>query len=259
MKRANVLVAVNLSFMVLVALLVVSGIGTSKQGWVQTGHIVADSITCLGTINCEGIADGGMTSYDLKVGDPDNPDYGMMRVGNAVIGRTSYNAGNVDLDGAMLFRNLGGPVSGPIEFVFAESTGGSTRFALAKSGVGNGTYNSRSMLIAGPAVANSNIVKVGWWQDNYNIFQNLLFDTAGDGADLGVQNDVEVEGDIFTDSIKESTPGSGVTFGGGLVIPSGTTPAPNAVGAIFLDTNLSANGSLVVYANGSWRNVMDLP
>ena len=45
---------------------------------------------------------------------------------------------------------------------------------------------------------------------------------------------------------------------GSLVIPSGTTPAPDVEGAIFLDTDASANGSLVVYSNGVWRTVKDL-
>ena len=43
------------------------------------------------------------------------------------------------------------------------------------------------------------------------------------------------------------------------VIPSGTTPAPNTVGGIFLDTDASANGDLVVYGNGAWRKVISLP
>jgi hypothetical protein len=46
---------------------------------------------------------------------------------------------------------------------------------------------------------------------------------------------------------------------GGLIIPSGTTPTPAVVGAIFLDTNASTNGDIVVYANGGWRKVISLP
>jgi hypothetical protein len=46
---------------------------------------------------------------------------------------------------------------------------------------------------------------------------------------------------------------------GGLIIPSGTAPTPATVGAIFLDTDASANGSIYCYANGGWRKVIDLP
>lgn len=177
-----------------------------------------------GVLTVEGLGTGGQTDYDLKVGDTNGtPTYGMIQIGNACIGRTSFKAGNIDLDGAMIYRNIAGPVTSEIEHVFVESTGDSTRFALPKSAVGNATYNSRSMLIAGPAPADTDYVKVSYWQTNNNIFDNLVCDTAGDGADLGVQNDLEVEGDIFTDSIKESTTNAGVTFGHKIVAPTGST------------------------------------
>ena len=167
-----------------------------------------------GVVTIEGLGTGGQTDYDLKVGDTDGtPTYGMIQIGNSCIGRTSFKAGNIDLDGSMIYRNIAGPVTSEIEHVFVESTGDSTRFALAKAGVGNATYNSRSMLIAGPAPADTDYVKVSYWQTNNSIFDNLVCDTSGTGADLGVQNDLEVEGDIFVDSIKESTTGADITFG----------------------------------------------
>ena len=177
-----------------------------------------------GTVQVDGVAtivgnaDGGLTNYDLKVGDTDTPDYGMIQFGNAVMGRTSYNVGDVDLDGAVIFRNLGGPVTGKCEFLFEEGSG-ATRFALPSSGVGNATYNARSMLLAGPAPADSDMVTVGYWQTNEDLFHNLACDTAGDGADLGVQNDLEVEGDLFVDSIKESTTSAGIAFRSIIVLP----------------------------------------
>lgn len=175
------------------------------------GSILGD-LTVAGVTTLIGIADGGLASYDLKVGDTVTPDYGMIQIGDAVIGRTSHKVGNMDIDGAIVFRNMGTPPTSNIEFVFTESGGDAIRFALAKSGVGLATYNPRSMLIAGPAVLNDEIVTVGYWQTNNDIFHNLLCDTSGFGADLGVQNDLEVEGDIFTDSIKESTVGAGITL-----------------------------------------------
>lgn len=184
----------------------------------HTQYVLADGTrTVTGVLTVEGIGDGGRTNYDLKVGDTATPDYGMIQFGNAVIGRTSYKAGNIDLDGSILFQNIGGPVTSEIEFCFATSTGASTRFALAKAAVGNASYHSRSMLIAGPAPADTDYVKVSYWQGQ-GIFDNLVCDTAGDGADLGIQNDLEVEGDIFTDSIKESTAGSGTTFANNVTI-----------------------------------------
>lgn len=166
-----------------------------------------------GVLTVEGLGTGGQTDYDLKVGDVDgSPTYGMIQMGNSSIGRTSFSAGNIDLDGAILVRNIAGPITGEIEFVWAESTGDTCRFALPKSAVGNATYNSRSMLLAGPAPSDTDFVKVSYWQTANSIFDNLACDTSGTGADLGVQNDLEVEGDIFCDSFKESTSGGGYTY-----------------------------------------------
>lgn len=217
-----------------------------------------DSFVITHPLAITGIADGGLTNYDLKVGDTDEtPTYGMMNIGDAVIGRTSFKNANMDADGTMVYRNLGGPITGKIEHMFTESAANTIRFALASSGVGNATYNSRSMLIAGPAVANTDIVTVGYWRNNNDIFHNIDCDTSGFGADLGVQYNAEIENDLFVDSIKESTPGAGVTFDS-MIIPSGTTPAPDIAGSIFLDTDESANGSLMMYSNGAWRKMTDL-
>lgn len=173
-------------------------------------------------VTVEGLGTGGQTDYDLKVGDVDgSPTYGMMQIGHACIGRTSFKAAKMDLDGSMIYRNISGPVTSEIEHVFVESTGSTTRFALATAKVGNATYNSRSMLIAGPAPADTNYVKVTYWQTNNNIFDNLACDTSGVGADLGVQNDLEVEGDIFVDIIKESTSGAGITFNNSVIVTTG--------------------------------------
>ena len=168
---------------------------------------------------------GGLTEYDLKVGDTDgSPTYGMVQIGNSTFGRTNFNAASLDLDGTCLWWNNGAPATSNIEFAFAESSN-SIRFAIPQSGVGNATYNPRSMLIAGPAPADDEMVTVGYWQTNNSIFDNLACDTSTDGADLGVQNDLEVEGDIFVDSILESTTAAGVTIDSVLVKDGGLTAA----------------------------------
>lgn len=207
--------------------------GLSDDDHPQYG-VLADAESLTGLWNFIASGAGGLTDYDLTVGDVATPDYGLIRIGNSVLGRTSYNAASLDLDGAVIFRNVGGPVTGQIEFVFTESGASAIRFALAKAGVGNATYNPRSMFIAGPAVNDDDIVTVAYWQAQ-GIFHNLVCDTAGDGADLGVQNDLEVEGDIFNDSIKESTPDAGVTVETILLKDGeidGVTPAALAKGAI---------------------------
>lgn len=200
------------TILIIVALLIVTLVFAGRRRYdFSESSVIEGTLNVSGVTTITGNGDGGYTSYDLKVGNTTTPDYGMAQIGNMCIGRTSYKAVNIDLDGTILLRNIGGPVTGLVEFCLAESGAGSTRFAVAKSGIGNATYNSRSMFIAGPAPADTNYVTVSYWQGQ-GIFDNLACDTAGDGADLGVQNDLEVEGDIFTDSIKESTSGSGITL-----------------------------------------------
>lgn len=48
---------------------------------------------------------------------------------------------------------------------------------------------------------------------------------------------------------------SNVSIPIGLIIPLGTTPAPSSEGALFLDTDAGANGTLVCYSNGAFRTV----
>jgi len=165
---------------------------------------------------------GGFTDYDISIGDTDvSPTYGMARFGSATIGRTSRNTANLDLDGTVVIINNDTPATSNILFAMLDGSN-SLRFALPKSAVGNATYNPRSMLLAGPVVNDDTVVTVGYWQGQ-GIFHNLACDTGTDGADLGVQNDLEVEGNIFIDSIKESTIDTGVTIDG-LLIKDGGIP-----------------------------------
>jgi hypothetical protein len=44
----------------------------------------------------------------------------------------------------------------------------------------------------------------------------------------------------------------------GLVIPLGESETPTEEGALFLDTNAGANGTLKIYSNSAWRTVQAL-
>lgn len=215
------------------------------------------AVTIAGVTTITGLATGGITDYDLLVGDTTTPDYGMVRIGDAVIGRTSFNVGNIDLDGTLIVQNLSGPVTGEIEFIWTESTGDTCRFALPKSAVGNATYNSRSMLLAGPAPADTDFVKVSYWQGQ-GIFDNLACDTAGDGADLGVQNDLEVEGDVFTDSIVESTTDAGVTVEGVLLKDGGVIGGTGSGDSLnLISTEHATKGGIIFGANSVYDQNLD--
>jgi len=194
-----------------------------------------ETVTSTWTINDLGTGD--LTEYDLTVGNSAN--YGIQRIGDAVFGRTSHTAADgapsYNLNGAFIFQNVTGPVTGDIEFGFLDSAG-LLRFGLPKSAVGNATYNPRCFLNAGPAIADSDIVTVGYWQGT-GIFDNLTCDTSSNGADMGVQNSLEVEDTIFVDIIAESTTASGVTIDGMLIKDAHITEADISDLSHTADTN----------------------
>lgn len=53
--------------------------------------------------------------------------------------------------------------------------------------------------------------------------------------------------------------GAQIRPGPAAVVKFGTSPWPALEGAMFLDTDASTNGTLVVYKNGDWRTVAVLP
>lgn len=219
-----------------VDLITVAVTGTPKAWWDEAADSfkLNKNLSVAGVASILGIGDGGVTNYDLRVGTTGTPTYGMIQMGDSCIGRTSFKAGNIDLDGTIICQNKAGPITGEIEFIWTESGGGTTRFALPKSGVGLATYNPRSMLIAGPAPPNTDFVKVSYWQGQ-GIFDNLLCDTSGVGADLGVQNDLEIEGILYLDNIAESTPGAGLTLNSDAVF----------AGSVEIDAALNHDGHTV--------------
>lgn len=167
-----------------------------------------------GVVTIAGKGTGGLSDYGLCVGDTDaSPTYGMIRFGDACIGITNYKAGNVDLDKTVIFRNLSGPVTGKMEFLWEEGNG-NTRLAIPTSGVGNATWHPRSMLVVGPSVQDTDAATVGYWQSNNNIFNNLECDTDENGSDFGVQNDLEVMGDIFATGLSAYADNAAAVTGG---------------------------------------------
>jgi len=61
-------------------------------------------------------------------------------------------------------------------------------------------------------------------------FENLSFDTSLEGADLGVENDIEILGELFVNQIHESTPGSGVSINENFKIIDGEVYILNLAG-----------------------------
>lgn len=116
---------------------------------------------------------------------------GVINFGNntAAIGVSSDGVvAGYNYNGTYMFRQLGTNPTEDVEFLFIEE-GGDWRFALPKSGAGLGTYNPRSFIIAGPATNTAGNVRCSSWG-----FTAIDCNTSGTGADLGVQDDMQVLG-----------------------------------------------------------------
>lgn len=61
-------------------------------------------------------------------------------------------------------------------------------------------------------------------------FINLSFDTSAYGADLGVEHNMEILGELFVDQIHESTPGTGVSINENFKIIDGEVYILNLAG-----------------------------
>lgn len=144
-------------------------------------------------INAFSTGDFGADEYDMRVGENDSA--AVMRIGNLELGTSddrtvgpSFTAG-----GATYFASVDTP-DGIAEFVFTTSDG-DMRLVLPIAGAGYGTYNPRSMIIAGPSVFKDSIMIGTYWG-----FNRLLMDTDGAGADLGVQNNVQIGDSLFVNT-----------------------------------------------------------
>ncbi len=193
--------------------------------------------------------------YDLIVGDNDTAS--VMKIGNLEFGTSDDRVVGEGLTaGGAAFFAIQSLPDGIMEFVFT-TAGGDIRFALPRSGPSYGTYNPRSMIIAGPSVMNDSIMMGFYWG-----FNRLWMDTNANGADLGVQNCLQVGdsayintyivigGDQFT-SQSDSTilkPDSIIT--GQLKLNSLVTYANNAAaitgGLLAGDLYRTATGELMI-------------
>jgi hypothetical protein len=124
-----------------------------------------------------------------------NPSAGYVTFGSssAAIGISDDGVvGSYDYNGAMIFRQADHAITSHGEFIFVEKSG-AWRFAMPKSAAGLGTYNPRSMIIAGPSPNSNSAFSASYWG-----FDKLVMNTSAQGADLGVQNDLQVLGKVYS-------------------------------------------------------------
>ena len=165
-----------------------------------------DDVNVSGIVEADGVADRNWSSptYDANFGD--SVDEGQIQIGNTFIGQANDTVGALGTDGIMLFRNDTDTTSN-IAFMFEGGTN-VPRLVIAEEATDYATYNPRSLTV-GYAATYTNVVSNLQCSTNYG---NIDCDTGGSGADLGVQDDVEVNGAIFVNTISEDTAASGVTI-----------------------------------------------
>ncbi len=119
-------------------------------------------------------------------------DGGGIRIGNTTITHraTSTPLGPLNIGGSTIVDNQGDPKGNSV-YIFS-GVGNTIAFAIPKVEPGLATINTRSMIVAGPSANNDNIFQNTTWG-----FNNLDMDVTTTGADLGVQDDIQVLGDIY--------------------------------------------------------------
>lgn len=129
--------------------------------------------------------------YDFRAGDNDSAS--VIRIGNLEFGTSkdaTYGASLVV--GGSMFLNLINAPDGMGEFFITES-GGEIRLAVPSSGAGWATNFIRSGMFAGPSVLKDSTMMGIYWG-----FDRIRMDTENFGADVGIQNNLQVGDSIYT-------------------------------------------------------------
>ncbi len=118
-------------------------------------------------------------------------------------------------DGTLIFKTHVGENQYDMDIAFWDAINNRPSFVINQGGIGKGTVIERGVMIGAQLGAKA-------LDGNYTLgtteFPKLAFDTSTTGADLGVENDVQVKGSLFVDVINESTIGVGLTIGGNTFI-----------------------------------------
>lgn len=163
-----------------------------------------------GQLTIDAVADRDWSAIvtDIQIGDADE---GILGIGSGFIGQADDTVSTTVFDDIFVISNPTDQIE-DISFMFL-GLAGIPRFVIAEDGADLATYNPRSMVI-GPAATLSNVDENIQCSTNFTIID---CDTGGSGADLGVQDDVEVGGAVFITSLDCST---GYANGGAVVATS---------------------------------------
>ncbi len=157
----------------------VSDVWVNESGDTMTGQL---NITAFGTGN---ILQG---EFDLIIGQ----GYGAIEVGDIQIFQSNLTVAGMNLNGSAFMRNNNSGDS-PIEFGWATSDN-LIRLAIPIAGADYAIYNPRSMMVGGGLGQAFDDGMINCTAQGYN---DIDCDTGLTGADLGIQDDLEVNGTMF--------------------------------------------------------------
>lgn len=180
---------------------------TNEYKWDSSGNVTVQKVEAdslfVGTISlADGAGDTSVANFGtalpgrLSGGQNDaqfgNSVAGRIGLGNSWLGQsndTTFNGGLLNLNQTAFWANMGSPAS--IEFAFFEANGDG-RLVIPTSGAGYAMNLVRSGMCAGPWVWHDSAVIGTYWG-----FDHLAMNTAVDGADWGVQNNLQTQDTIF--------------------------------------------------------------
>ena len=194
-----------------------TGLSTFTAGFISNSSSTINATTTI-------MGNSGMNItgdvYDLLVKNG-NATSSIIKLGsNVIMGTLAQSIGAVDFTGAFFIKTLANPSSEKHFVVYNPSN--EVRFSISEAGPNKAIYNGGSGIFAGPWVDNTNYDKCDFW------FWALPCDMSADGADVGVQNNIQALGSVYV---------------GGTLIASSTL-ATNATTTNATTTSLSVTGTV---------------
>jgi hypothetical protein len=183
-------------------------------------------------------------TYDAIIGDAVG---GQLKLGTGVVGMADTTWSTTDFDGIMVFRNTVDQIE-DIAFLFMGGASDVPRFVLPEEGPDLATYNPRSMVI-GPAATIPNMDENILCSTNFSVID---CNTSATGADLGVQDDIEVLGNIYgTDLYSNGSAGTGTVYGGVFTRANAGTTTMGSVTTTWVQF-VSDAGAMIFDAEAWW-------
>lgn len=144
-----------------------------------------------------------------------------------------------DFDNTLVFETTSLDNANYMEVMFWDKTTGRPSLVLNQGAPNRGSVFERSLIVG----AQKGLKTLDGDYTTGDDFENLDFNTSVYGADLGVENNVEILGELFVDQIHESTPEAGVSINENFKVINGE---------VFI-LNLAGQGNKPIHVDNTGR------